>query len=202
MFYQKLASMRRRSKLKNFLNSFLFFRHMNKNIFLSLFLIILSVPLVMAQDFGEIASNAVSFSANVCETYGGFMKYIIGAECAANIVFIALLILWIFTIMMLFDMIATFSPFSRGTSFIAAFGISIIIANSGFMGWIYESFSALIANQGALKVIAFLIAVLVIYGIIKTITEKEKKKKKESEIKKAEEKVVKIGKELGSAVTK
>lgn len=175
---------------------------MNKNILLVLFLIFISVSFVKAQDFAEIASNVITSTANACESYGGFLKYLIGTECAATLSFVIYLVLWIVIISILFDILATYSPFSRGTSFVISLGLSVIIANFGFVGMIVEWFSEFITGGGALKLIAFLIAVLIIYVIIKNITEAEKKRRRKEKVKESEEKVIKIGKKLGEAIEK
>jgi membrane protein implicated in regulation of membrane protease activity len=99
--------------------------------------------------------------------------------------------------MVFFDIIATYSPFSRGTSFIISLGLSVIIANFGFVGAIVEWISDFIAGGGALKLIAFLLAVLIIYILIKTITEAEKKRRRKEEVKESEERVMKISKVFG-----
>ena len=171
---------------------------MNKKNFLVFFLILLSIPFVNAQNFGSIVvSNVISFTINACESYGSFLRYIVGAECSISIAFLILLVLWIFIVMVFFDIIATYSPFSRGTSFIISLGLYVIIANFGFVGAIVEWISDFIAGGGALKLIAFLLAVLIIYILIKTITEAEKKRRRKEEVKESEERVMKISKVFG-----
>ncbi len=127
----------------------------------------------LGRDIGGGVINTLNF---VCDNGNWFFKPIIGAECTRDINFIILLVLFLVMVSLLYDITATYGPWSNLTAAVTGFALSVFLVNMDVTVWLAGRITVLVTTPaGIATLIAITLLILIVYLIGKIFAIKHKK---------------------------
>jgi len=149
----------------------------------------------------DVLINTGNVIGSVCDNGNWFFRPLVGSECTKDLQFLLMFILWGAFVFLFYDAIATYSAFSNLTSIAIGFGLAVILANMGVIGWLAEIITGLVTTPaGIATLIGIAVVFLLFYIIAKTMMISEKKRKKEVEVEQSKKEVVEISKAINKGI--
>jgi len=156
-----------------------------------------SIWIMIKGIFTAIVSGILGIAFFVCDNGTGVFRYLIGAECTKDLVFLIALTIWITILVFIYEILGSYGSFSKGTSFVIAFALSVLMANFGVIIFLSDLVVTMIKNSPII-IAVFILVIIILYGTLKILSAGKKKREKEQE-----EKMSRLaGKALTEAMTK
>lgn len=166
--------------------------------------LVLSVNLALALDLSQIADtarNALESGNEFCLSAEPVITAIFGTECTNDLTFILTMTLWIVFLMLFFDGIASFTPFSKRASFFIALAFVIVLANLGHFFNVSQFIISLVSTPTGLAITAIsLILFLLFYLIFRDSIIKGREKIKKARLEQGEKNIMQTGEIISKAL--
>lgn len=147
------------------------------------FLLINSVLAIDLAQTTEKASGFIESANSFCSSNEVIISRIFGAECTGDLSFVLAIVLWFVFLMLFFDGIATFTPFSKWVSFVIALASVMILATLGHFAIISNFITELITTpKGLVILVGSLLVFLILYALTRGWRIAEKKKIEEMKL--------------------